>query len=77
MSESRIWNEKPALQLQKYSVLKANLAPKVRFALKIHSTLEVHAVKLSVMVGLPPPYPFSAEKIAKQTNLFLGYLQDV
>ena len=77
VSESRMSNDKLASQLQKHSVLKVHLAPKVHFALKVHSALEVHAVKLSVMVGLPPPYSFSAEKIAKQTNLFLGYLQDV
>ena len=76
-----MWNDKFASQLQKRSVLKVHLAPKAHFALKVHFALEVHAVKLSVkffMVGLPPPpYPFSAEKIAKQTNLFSGYLQDV
>ena len=78
VSESRMSNDKLASQLQKHSVLKVHLAPKVHFALKVHSALEVHAVKLSVIVGLPPPpYPFSAEKIAKQTNLFSGYLQDV
>ena len=80
VSESRMSNDKLASQLQKHSVLKVHLAPKVHFALKVHSALEVHAVKLSVkffMVGLPPPHPFSAEKIAKQTNLFAGYLQDV
>ena len=73
-----MWNDKLASQLQKHSVLKVHLAPKVHFALKVHSALEVHTVKLLVkffMVGLPPP--FSAEKIAKQTNLFSGYLQDV
>ena len=75
-----MWNDKLASQLQKHSVLEVHLAPKAHFALKVHSALEVHAVKLSVkffMVGLTPPYPFSAEKIAKQTNLFSGYLQDV
>ena len=76
VSESRMWNDKLASQLQKHSVLKIHLAPKVHFALKVHSALEVHAVKLSVMVGLPP-LPLLSRKIAKQTNLFLGYLQDV
>ena len=66
VSESRIWNEKLALQLQKHSVLKANLAPKVHFALKIHSTLEVHAVKLKdkfFTVGLSPPPPLQNKQV--------------
>ena len=69
-----MWNDKLALQLQKHSVLKVHLAPKVHFALKVHSALEVHAVKLSVkffMVGLPPPFLFSAEKNCKTNKLIL------